>query len=90
MMKKILLARIFIMVVILTGFSIAAQATSNTVLTEIAVHNKVTYEYVLQNTDGNDADIEFERETKELDSSQLRSIVNDKRFSGRQFRIDER
>ena len=54
------------------------------------MHNKVTYEYVLQNTDGNDADIEFERETKEFDSSQLRSIVNDKRFSGRQFRIDER
>ncbi|MBI6188383.1 hypothetical protein JEP98_04290 [Providencia rettgeri] len=90
MMKKTLLARIFIMIVILTGFSIAAQAANNTVLTEIIAHNKVAYEYVLQNTDQNEADIEFEREAKELDSSQLRNIVNDKRFTGRQFRIQEK
>ena len=48
----------------------------------------MTYEYVLQNTNQSEADIEFERETKELDSSQLRNIINDKRFTGRQFRID--
>ncbi|WP_369463000.1 hypothetical protein [Providencia huaxiensis] len=87
MMERTLLARIFIMIVILTGFSITAQAVSNTVLTEIVAHNQVRYEYVLQNTNQSEADIEFERETKERDSFQLRSIINDKRFTGRQFRI---
>ncbi|MEQ5431392.1 hypothetical protein ABN276_04795 [Providencia huaxiensis] len=88
MMERTLLARIFIVIVILTGSSIVAQAANNTVLTEFIAHNQVTYEYVLQNINQSEADIEFERETKELDSSQLRNIINDKRFTGRQFRID--
>ncbi|EJD6538074.1 hypothetical protein U7S25_001094 [Providencia rettgeri] len=70
-----------------TGTSIFAQAADNTVLTELALHKTTAYEYSVLNITQNEADIESERETKELDSAQLRSITNDKRFTGRQFEI---
>lgn len=86
-MKKNILTRLFIIIIIFTGSSIMAQAADNTVLTEVAIHNQRTYEYVLQDTVHDEADTEFERETKELDSAQLRNIILDKRFTDRQFRI---
>ncbi|GAB1440804.1 hypothetical protein MASR2M36_35890 [Providencia sp.] len=86
-MKKSFLTRLFIATILFTGFSIFAQAADNTVLTEILLHRTAFYEYSLMSEPHDGADIESERETKELDSSQLRNITNDKRFTGRQFRI---
>ncbi|MGG4607376.1 hypothetical protein [Providencia sp. Me31A] len=86
-MRKLFLTRLFIATILFVGFSILAQAADNTVLTEIVLHKTASYEYSLLNTSQDEADIESERETKEFDSLQLSSITNDKRFTGRQFRI---
>lgn len=86
-MRKLFLTRLFIATILFTGFSIFAQAADNTVLTEIVLHRTATYEHSLLSTSQDEADIESERETKELDSEQLRNVTNDRRFTGRQFRI---
>lgn len=86
-MKNALFTRLIIGVALFTGATIFAQATDNTVLTEISPH-VITHKYVqLHQSQQDEADIESERETKELDTLELRDTTNDRRFTGRQFNL---
>lgn len=76
MMKNALFTRLIIGVALFTGATIFAQATDNTVLTEISPH-VITHKYVqLHQSQQDEADIESERETKELDTISVSTPLN--------------
>lgn len=89
-MKNTRLTRLFIGMALFTGATLFAQAADNTVLTEVTPH-VVAYEYMqLHQYNQDEGDIEPERETKELDTIQLQETTNDRRFTGRQFNLNDK
>ncbi|MCW2255214.1 hypothetical protein M2263_001305 [Providencia alcalifaciens] len=85
-MKTRFFSKVFIGIALLTSASIFAQAT------EIITPNEgVKIEHVLKQTNTQDSgDIESLREYIEINRLELVETTTDRRFNGRQFRIDHK
>lgn len=85
-MNTRIFSRLFIAIALLTSASVFAQTTES-----IPLHENVKIEYSLKQNKMKDlGDIESIRERTEVNSIELSEKTADRRFNGRQFRIDDK
>lgn len=87
-MKPIFLTNLFVAAALLTSASVFAQSTNSAIEYDIPPVNTSQLAYLSYHTKVQDeGDIESERESKEVEQIQLIETTNDRRFTGRQFRL---
>lgn len=85
-MKTRIFSKLFIAIALLTSASVFAQTTET-----VAPHENVRIEHSLKQMKmGDVGDIESMREQVEVNSIELSEKTTDRRFNGRQFRIDNK
>nr|ELR5111675.1 hypothetical protein [Providencia stuartii] len=85
-MKTQLFSKLFIAIALLTSASVFAQTTET-----MSSHENVKIEHSLKQNKLEDlGDIESIREQVEVNRIELSETTTDRRFNGRQFRIDDK
>ena len=88
-MKKILV-NLFMVAALLTSTSVLAEVTDNAISYDLVPYSTVQSKYIAEHISEHqqeEGDIESEREIIEVSRLKLSESTNDKRFTGRQFRI---
>ncbi|MGJ3352049.1 hypothetical protein [Providencia sp. Je.9.19] len=89
-MKRMLLANLFMVVALLTSTSVFAQVTDSAISYDLAPYSTTQLKYISEQASVHEhevGDLESEREVIEVSRLRLSENINDKRFTGRQFRI---
>ncbi len=89
-MKATLFTNLFMAIALFTSASVFAQSATSSIIYETAPYNTAQLEYISHHVKQHEeSDIESERERKETEQLQLSEIINDKRLTGRQFRVND-
>ncbi len=87
-MKATLLTNLFVVIALFTSASVFAQSAASSITYETAPYNTTQLEYISHHIrQHEESDIESERERREIEQFQLSETTNDKRLTGRQFKI---